>query len=260
MKNLVKFIIITFILVLAVNGYSTDTKKPMATGNAYLDTATGHKYIKSANGTYTEYTRKGELFKKDVPATQPHLASSKYIKAVSEESVLLYKKYKDNKPVFTALKMSAPQPEGTRVDQLLVSIKQLLKHGTSLNGLAIGESVSYQGTQPKATAKAYLDLATGHRYIKNADDTYTEFTRKGDVFKTNVPNTQPHLASSKYITQIEEDSFLVYTQYKNYKPVVKILPSSASHPEKWKCKKEVLVSMKNPVEKTTVKDGLANLK
>ncbi|MFH2091982.1 MAG: hypothetical protein ABIJ31_06430 [Pseudomonadota bacterium] len=96
-----------------------------------------------------------------------------------------------------------------------------------------------------ATGNSYFDMATGHKYVKNSDNSYTEYTRKGELFKTNVPNTQPHLSSSHYIVEIVKDSYLVYTQYKGNKLVSQALSSSVQHLGKWQCT-GMLLPVKKP--------------
>ncbi len=65
----------------------------------------------------------------------------------------------------------------------------------------------------RATSDAYFDTMTGHRYVKNADGTYSEYSKKGRVFRTRVPNTLPLLVSGKYTCKISEGSFLVYEKW-----------------------------------------------
>ena len=231
MKNLVTFIIITFVLGITVNGFSYDNQKTVVTGDAYFDMATGHKYIKNSDNTYTEYTRKGEEFNTSVTATQPHLSASKYIASISEESYMVYKKYSNYKPVFEIFKTTNPHPADTQAIQMLFSARQLIKHGIRLGNVGSMLSVDLNKNKTMATEAAYIDMVTGHTYIKNSDNTYTEYSLNGELFKTNVPGTQPHLSSSKYIRTISKGD-LVYSKYEENQPITQILASKTLHLEK----------------------------
>ncbi|MFH2059506.1 MAG: hypothetical protein ABIJ59_11475 [Pseudomonadota bacterium] len=242
MKKIVTFILIISILAIGVNGFSYENQKTMATGIAYFDIASGHKYLKNSDNTYTEYTRKGEVFKSAVPNTQPHLSSSKTVDQIPENAYMVYKNYKKDKPVLQVLKTSAPQPAGSLSMQILISAKQLIHKNMGLGYSSKTDSTQFDGTKNIVSGKTYLDLSTGHRYIKNSDNTYTEYTKKGLEFKIAVPNTQTHLSSNNDITQIHDDSYLVYTQYKDYKPASQVLLSTVRHPENWRCR-DALVSL-----------------
>ncbi len=127
MKHLVTLTMILFFMGIAGNGICYDKQKSIATGSTYFDMSTGHKYTKNSDNTYTEYTRTGKVFKTNVPNTQPHLSSSKYVTQIEEDSFVLYKSYNNYKPTLSALKMSDPHPTGSQSIQVLISAKQLIK-------------------------------------------------------------------------------------------------------------------------------------
>jgi hypothetical protein len=101
--------------------------------------------------------------------------------------------------------------------------------------------------------EAYFDVATGHRYIKNSDTTYAEFSKKGKLLRTNVPNTQPHLVNSKYITELTHESYLVYEKNSAEGITQQILPATTRHPEGWRCK-EILPLSAEAYEKSGIDD------
>ena len=100
-----------------------------------------------------------------------------------------------------------------------------------INTAAIG----VESAKDIAMGDAYFDVATGHRYIKNSNTTYAEYSKKGKLLRTDVPNTQPHLAKSKYITELTNESYLVYEKKLTEGIVQQILPASNKHPEGWRC-------------------------
>ncbi|MCP4117497.1 MAG: hypothetical protein GY737_19305 [Desulfobacteraceae bacterium] len=113
-------------------------------------------------------------------------------------------------------------------------------------GVAVSAS-DFDSSISIATGEAYFDIATGHKYIRNHDGSYTEYNKKGNLFRANLPNTQPHLATSRYIIEITPDSYLCYEKFINNKMVQKFLPFSDKHPKGWKCKK-LLMAVKESHE------------
>ncbi|MCP4721890.1 MAG: hypothetical protein GY860_20710 [Desulfobacteraceae bacterium] len=99
-----------------------------------------------------------------------------------------------------------------------------------------GSAIGFAGTKQIATGEAYFDVATGHRYIKNSETTYAEYSQKGKLLRTDVPNTQPHLSTSKYITKIDRGYYMVYEKKQNQMIVQQILPVANGHPKGWRCK------------------------
>ena len=76
-------------------------------------------------------------------------------------------------------------------------------------------------------------------YIKNSNTTYAEYSKRGELLRTDVPNTQPHLAKSNYINELTHESYLVYEKTLSEGIVQQILPALGKHPEGWRCE-EVL--------------------
>ena len=57
----------------------------------YFDSRTGHKYVKSDDNSYDEFSKKGK-FLKTVPADLPLLVSGKKVYPITEDFFILYKK------------------------------------------------------------------------------------------------------------------------------------------------------------------------
>ena len=123
----------------------------------------------------------------------------------------------------------------------------------------ISVAFGFDNNKPIATGEAYYDMATGHKYTKNSETTYAEFSRKGKLLRDDVLNTQPHLATSKYITEIGQDHFLVYKKQKNGRVVQQILPFSSKHPEGWQCQR-IVSAVKKPYRSEQVGYGYTKAK
>lgn len=82
----------------------------------------------------------------------------------------------------------------------------------------------------------YYDVATGHQYIRNQDETFSEYSRKGRLLKSSVPNTLPLLVRGKHIRPIDENSYIMYRCYKSNDFSTMVLPASQTHPMNgWRC-------------------------
>tara|TARA_B100000614_G_C14527619_1_gene485147 strand:+ start:1367 stop:1672 length:306 start_codon:yes stop_codon:yes gene_type:complete len=68
------------------------TTSPVANDYAYLDTATGHQYLRNQDGTYTEYSKRGKLLNRRVPADQPNLAAGKRMQVINHNNSIMYQK------------------------------------------------------------------------------------------------------------------------------------------------------------------------
>ncbi|MEA2060864.1 MAG: hypothetical protein U9P10_10240 [Thermodesulfobacteriota bacterium] len=78
--------------------------------------------------------------------------------------------------------------------------------------------------------------------MRNADNTYSEFTRKGEFFKKISPD-QPHLTQNRYVMPVPENCYLCYSKNKYLENTASmVLKSSQSHPEGWYLE-NVLVSL-----------------
>ncbi|WDP92788.1 MAG: hypothetical protein HUN04_24930 [Desulfobacter sp.] len=89
---------------------------------------------------------------------------------------------------------------------------------------------------PPASADGYYDIATGHKYIKNQDSTYTEYSKRGKLLRADVPSTSSLLVSGKYIYEMTDSHYLVYEKRQNNTVTQQVLPASSNHPEGWRCK------------------------
>lgn len=127
MKKFVLFTIIAVFFIDLSNGFAMEANLSEVSGDAYFDNATGHKYVKNQESTYTEFTRKGHLFKENVPATQPHLNSKRYMIKLQPNLYVVYKGYKTNREVFQVLPASVQHPEGWQSVRTLSSLAQLAK-------------------------------------------------------------------------------------------------------------------------------------
>ena len=92
-----------------------------ATGKAYYDTSTKHKYIKLNDKTYLEYTRKGCFFK-IASSSQPHLAKSPYIRPINKDNFFLYVKQSVEKKQYLTLPCNIPHPAGWCLEKIFVAL------------------------------------------------------------------------------------------------------------------------------------------
>ena len=243
MKMSVIFAVIFIFLGVAASASGADSSISVATGEAYFDIVTGHKYIRNDDGSYAEYNKKGALFRSNVPNTQPHLARSDYIVEIIPDSYFVYEKFTNNKAVQKFLPTSSEHPKGWMSKKLLVSATESPR--TVDVGLGYTKEIRLESFSPIATGKAYFDLSTGHKYIRNDDGRYTEYTPKGELFRPNVPNSQPHLARNKYVVEIMQDTYIVYEKTINNKVEQKILPASDRHLEGWRSKRLLMSAKKS---------------
>jgi hypothetical protein len=210
MKTLTTLITAFLILGFTGNGLAFHKKQTIATGAAYFDVATGHQYIKNLDGTYTEYTQKGKFFRGSVPNNLPLLTTNKYIRQMGNTRLV-----KRNSHV----------------------------NSSGLNCSGTVSTVSFDGENLIATGAAYYDIATGHKYVKDLNGTYTEYTQKGKVFRKSVPNNLALLTTNKYIRDFGESCYLLYERTVNNQTEIMVLRSTQGHPRGWKCKK-MLTAMK----------------
>ena len=90
-----------------------------------------------------------------------------------------------------------------------------------------------QANAKGAYMNKYIDLRTKHVYVKKADGTYDEFTRKGVFFK-NVPADFTLLLTGEGIYPVSQNSFLLYSRKKHLpEQQFMILSAQASHPQGW---------------------------
>jgi len=105
----------------------------------------------------------------------------------------------------------------------------------AFTGMALAGDSSY----PPAQANAYFDIATGHKYIKNPDTTYSEYSKRGKLLRAAIPNTTPLLVSGKYVHEVTREHYLVYEKNQYNDVSQKVLPASSRHPDGWQCKQLV---------------------
>ena len=95
------------------------------------------------------------------------------------------------------------------------------------------------GSGSRVTGETYFDLATGHRYIKNSDSTYTEFSKRGKILRSDVPNSLPLLVSGRHMVELTSDHYLIYERKGAEGLTQRLLPADAPHPNGWTCKRMV---------------------
>ncbi|MFN2358016.1 MAG: hypothetical protein ABR534_09785 [Desulfotignum sp.] len=93
----------------------------------------------------------------------------------------------------------------------------------------------------KATADGYIDLITMHRYIKNSDGLYDEYTRKGAFFKT-VPADLPLLVQRDHVVPVENNCYFLYVkkQLSGEDQAMVLKSAPESHPEGWLLEKALV--------------------
>ena len=96
-----------------------------------------------------------------------------------------------------------------------------------------------------ASSDMYVDLATMHRYVKNQNGTYSEYTRKGKFVKT-VPADLPLLSSRDHVVPVTDDCYLLYVnrQRADSDDTMVLRPVSSPHPSGWLLEK-ALVDLKS---------------
>ncbi len=118
-------------------------------------------------------------------------------------------------------------------------MKKLVLISMCIIVLSLGSAASVFGGDighPIVSGASYFDTATGHKYIKNSDSTYSEYSQKGKLLRSNVANTQPNLASGRNIIEIDDAHLIVYEKQHNDIVVQQVLPASNHHPQGWRSK------------------------
>lgn len=123
MKNFIALLIVSFCLVLSLNSYASDRKQHFATGEAYIDVATGHKYTKNSDKTYKEFSKKGVLLRKSVPNSLPLLTTNKYIRKISRDCYMRYEKNNNGIKESVLLTLNQAHPEGWLFKEVLIPIE-----------------------------------------------------------------------------------------------------------------------------------------
>ena len=76
----------------------------------------------------------------------------------------------------------------------------------------------------------YFDSRTGHKYIKQDDNCYKEYSKRGEYLKT-VRADLPLLVNSKNVHPVSKNCYLLYQKAGCSKDEFVVLPSTASHPD-----------------------------
>lgn len=110
-----------------------------------------------------------------------------------------------------------------------------------LSFMAATQGAAQSNAPQAATGLIYYDVATGHKYIKNADQSYREYSRRGILLRESVPNSLPLLTSNKYIREVGEDNYFLYQKNGYLSDEITVLPIGKHPPAGWTCLK-LLVS------------------
>ena len=112
----------------------------------------------------------------------------------------------------------------------------------SVVGIA-ANTMSCELVNSKIDCEAYFDSATGHKYVKNSNHTYSEYSKKGKLLKTSVPCNQPNLSKGKNIQPIELGCYILYGKNHYSKKDQMVLPADNKHPDGWVSKKLLYSSL-----------------
>ncbi len=106
---------------LAYHPYTREQSKCVA--DAYVDTLTGHKYVRQGPNSYAEYTKRGEYLK-SVPADLPLLTKSQAVMPIDHQPCyILYEKYQDGRQVYLSLPADEGHPKnGWKTEEVLTSL------------------------------------------------------------------------------------------------------------------------------------------
>ena len=228
-----------------ITAWGSEESRMKGTHQAYLDVATGHKYIRNENGTYTEFSSKGRLFRSDVPSNLPLIVSRKTILAIPEDSCLVYEKNEFGSIEKQILNSSETHPEGYVCKGVLVSLRAP-DPGSMETGLGYSKkpsTIQFEKGRFTAIGPAYYDTRTGHKYVRNSDSTYIEYSRRGELFRGNVPDDLPLLTSGRSIVALEPDDFFVYERLSGSRMLTRVLSVMEPHPDGWHLK-DVLSSVR----------------
>lgn len=91
--------------------------------------------------------------------------------------------------------------------------------------------------QPLADVTLYFDTATGHQYVKNSDTTYTEYSKRGYILRTDVPADQHNLLYGKWTHAVGKENYLLYEKTANGEIMTMTLPANNEPLVGWNCTK-----------------------
>ncbi len=234
MKKMQLFKILFFITFAITVAWGLAGAQSVVNQNAYFDTLTGHKYIKNIDASYSEFSKNGKLFKSEVPNNLPLLNTRKSVIEIKPNSWFLYAKPLQHGSEKKLLPASALHPQGWRCEMLLTpQIDEINKTRLGLGYTISTETIKYNGKELIAFGSSYYDFRTGHKYFKNSDNTYSEYSKLGKMLRTNVPNNLPLLTSGKSIVDLNGQSYILYEKKSNGAILQKILTAMADHPQGW---------------------------
>lgn len=226
-------------LVIVTFSFAMDAKRPFATAESYFDVATGHRYIKNADATYSEFTKRGKLFRASVSPYLPLLTTNKYIREISQNCFMIYEKSGHQVLKVQILPASSGHPKGWLAKNAIECVK---KDPVMMDPGYTSAATSNCAPKKMATGQSYLDVATGHKYIRNDDATYSEYTKRGELFRTSVSPHLPLLTTNKHIRQLDQHCYLLYEKKSDDTTQALVLPSDHKHPAGWFVEK-ILISM-----------------
>ena len=119
----------------------------------------------------------------------------------------------------------------------IISFSGVMAWGSDLEGKQSSQTSGHD----MAIEDIYIDLATMHRYIKNPDGTYSEYSRKGKFLQTVSPD-MPILTDRSHVVPIKGDCYLLYVkkQMTAQNAPMMLKPAEESHPEGWLLKKALV--------------------
>ncbi|MFO7817718.1 MAG: hypothetical protein R6V39_08585 [Desulfovibrionales bacterium] len=123
MRKGIIFFLVAALSLYAFTAWGAEVKKQVS-AEGYVDLVTMHCYIKNSDGTYDEYTRKGEFFK-TVSADLPLLLERSHVVPINNSCYLLYVKKHLSKPDKTMVLKGAPDslPKGWLLEKALVDVR-----------------------------------------------------------------------------------------------------------------------------------------
>ncbi len=231
-KLIIKLVLFIIFFLFATLNISTaaNTGNP----NIYFDTKTGHKYIENIDHSFTEYSQKGKLLRNNVPGNLPLLIKNKNVKKVKPNSWFLYEINFSQSLERKILPAANHHPLDWRCKRLLtpqLKEKKLAKLG--LGYTTAPETIKYDGQELFAFGIAYYDSRTGHKYLKNSNNTYSEFAKKGKLIRADVRNNLPLLTSGKSILDLNNHDYILYEKKVEGQLIQQVLNAMADHPKDW---------------------------
>ncbi len=107
---------------LAYHPYTSENSRCVA--KAYIDTRTGHRYVRNGPNSYAEYSKRGE-FLRNVADDLPLLTQSLRVVPLDDRSsYVLYEKYRDGQRVYLSLPADKEHPKnGWKAEKILTAVR-----------------------------------------------------------------------------------------------------------------------------------------